>query len=114
MQNQNNLHILWSNDNQHTSQFLVFFYATQSKVHKHWENVTVILWGAPVKTITENKVLQEELHLAKLAGVHFSACTSCANKFGVTEQLQELGVEIFPWTEPFTQLVKQNAPIVYA
>jgi len=114
MLNQNHLHILWTNDNQHTSQFMVFFYATQSMVHRHWDEVTVILWGAPVKTITENKILQEEMNLARLAGVRFSACTSCANKFGVTDLLRELGVEIFAWTQPFTQLVKQNAPIVYA
>lgn len=108
------LHILWSNDNLHTSQFLVMFYAIQSKINHHWDDVTVILWGAPVKFVTENKIIQEELVIAKQAGVKFSACVSCARKFGVVSQLEGLGIEVTPWTEPFTDLVKNNAPIVYA
>ncbi|MCL2619672.1 MAG: DsrE family protein [Defluviitaleaceae bacterium] len=108
------LHILWSNDNLHTSQFLVMFYSTQSKINHHWDDVTVILWGSPVKFVTENKIIQEELVIAMQAGVKFSACVSCARKFGVVSKLEELGIEVEPWTEPFTDLVKNNAPIVYA
>ncbi|MCL2855192.1 MAG: hypothetical protein FWE21_06190 [Defluviitaleaceae bacterium] len=108
------LHILWSNDNLHTSQFLVMFYATQSLLYHHWDEVMVVLWGAPVKFITENKAIQEELIIAKQAGVNFSACTSCARKFGVVGMLEELGIQVEPWTERFTNLIKNGEPIVYA
>jgi len=109
-----NLHILWTNDNLHTSQFMVMFYATQSKVHHLWNDVTIILWGAPVKFITENKIIQQEMEIAMHAGVKFSACTSCARKFGVVDELEKLGVEVAPWTEPFTNLIKNGEAIVYA
>ena len=108
------LHILWTNDNLHTSQFMVMFYATQSKIHHHWDDVTVILWGAPVKFITENEIVQQELKIAKHAGVKFSACTSCAIKFDVVDQLKTLGIEVAPWTESFTNLLKNGETVVYA
>ena len=110
----NTLYILWTNSDLHTSQFMVMFYAAQSKINRLWDDVTVILWGSPVKFITENKIIQEELEIAKLAGVKFSACTSCAKKFGVVSELMELGIEIAPWTQPFTDLLKEGKTIVYA
>jgi len=90
------------------------FYATQSMVHKHWDDVTIILWGAPVKFITESDIIQGELEIAQHAGVKFSACVSCARKFGVVDKLEELGIEVTPWTEPFTNLVKNGEPVIYA
>lgn len=114
MKELNTLHILWTNDNLHTSQFMVMFYATQSKIKHLWDDVTVILWGAPVKFVTENKIIQNEMEIAMQAGVKFSACVSCARKFGVADELGKLGIVIEPWTEAFTNLVKSGKAVVYA
>jgi len=73
---------------------MVMFYATQSKIQHLWGDVTVILWGAPVKFITENKIIQQEMEIAMHAGVKFSACTSCARKFGVVDELEKLGIKL--------------------
>jgi len=108
------VHILWTNDNLHTSQFVVMFYATNSKIHRLWDEVTVIIWGAPVKFIVENDVIKSELEIAQHAGVKFSACLSCARKFGVVNDLEQLGIEVVPWVEPFTELVKSGKPVIYA
>jgi len=90
------------------------FYATNSITHHLWDEVTVIIWGAPVKFIVENDIIQEEMKVAQHAGVKFSACLSCARKFGVVEDLEKLGIEVIPWVEPFTELVKNGEPIIYA
>ena len=108
------VHILWTNDNLYTSQFLVMFYATNSKAHHLWDEVTVIIWGAPVKFIVDNSVIQEEMKIAQRAGVKFSACLSCARKFGVVSDLEKLDIEVIPWVEPFTELVKNGEPVIYA
>ena len=43
-----------------------------------------------------------------------SACISCARQLGVIEKLEALGIEVVPWVDPFTELVKGGKPIVYA
>jgi len=107
------VHILWTNDNVDTSRFMVLFYSTNSMTHNLWDDVTVIVWGAPVKLIAENSAIQEEMKMAQHVGVKFSACLSCARKFGVVEKLAELGVEVIPWVEPFTELVKNGETVIY-
>ena len=107
------LHILWTNDNPVTSQLMVLFYATNSLTNRLWESVNVILWGASVKMVVENEMIQEEIKTAQHVGVKFTACTSCARRLGAVERLEELGIEIFPWTEPFTDLVKNGEKLIY-
>jgi len=113
MSESKNIYILWTNDNVETSRFMVLFYSTNSMMNSLWDNVTVILWGAPVKLAAENDGIIEEMKAAQHVGVKFSACLSCARKFGVVEKLEELGVEVFPWVEPFTDLVKNGETIIY-
>ncbi|MDR2736927.1 MAG: DsrE family protein [Gracilibacteraceae bacterium] len=82
-------------------------------VNHLWDSVTVIVWGAPVKLVAENCDIQEEIRIAQHAGVKFSACVSCARRLGVMDKLHELGIEVLPWVEPFTDLVKSGQPVVY-
>jgi len=92
---------------------MVMMYATNSMTKALWDNVTVIVWGATVKLVAENEMIQEEIKLAQHTGVKFSACISCARQLGVIEELEALGLEVVPWVEPFTELVNDGKPIVY-
>jgi len=114
MTDSKSLHILWTNDNLLTSRLMVMMYATNCMTHSLWGNVTVIIWGATVKLVAENELIQDELKLAQSTGVKFSACVSCARQLGAVEKLEELGVEVTPWVEPFTELIQDGKPIVYA
>jgi len=108
-----NLHILWTNDNLTTSLFMVMQYSINSMTYKLWDSVTVILWGAPVALTAGNEVIQEEIKVAQHVGVKFSACISCARRLDAVEKLESLGIEVIPWVEPFTQMVKDGEPIIY-
>lgn len=108
------LYILWKDGSVETSRYMVLFYATNSLMNHLWENITVILWGAPVKLAVENEAVREEMKVAQHVGVKFSACASCARRLGVTEELEALGVEVVPWVEPLTELIKNGETILYA
>jgi hypothetical protein len=107
------LHILWTNDNLHTSSLMVMMYATNGMLNSLWDELTVIAWGATVKLLAENEIIQEQLKLAQHVGAHFSACASCARQFGVAEKLQELGIEVKPWVEPFTAIIQNGEAIIF-
>lgn len=107
------LHILWTNDNKHTSQLMVMMYATNSMTKGLWESVTVIIWGAPVKLVAEDESIQEQIKAAQNVGVKFSACISCARHFGVVEILETLDVEVISWMKPFTNLLQNGETLIY-
>ena len=106
------LHILWTNDNMNTSQYMVFMYATNSMLNCWWDSVTVIIWGATAKLVATNEVIQERIRMAEHAGVKFSACIACARELGVIEKLESLGVEIIPWGPPLTEILQNGDPLI--
>lgn len=108
----NKIYILWTSDNVDTAHLMVFMYAINGLSAGWWEEVTVIIWGASTKLVAEDKGIQGKIEMAKYQGVHVSACIACATEFGVVEKLKELGIEVIPWGEPLTNLIKANEHIL--
>jgi hypothetical protein len=106
------LHILWTNDNLDTSQFMLMMYATNSMLNNWWDSVTVIVWGATAKLAAENEIIQERIKIAQHAGVRFSACISCAEQLGVVEQLKTLDVEVRGWGAPLTEIIQNGSHLI--
>ena len=91
---------------------MVMMYATNSMLHRLWEEVTVILWGPTVRLVAENEFIQDSMRTAMQAGVKFSACISCANQFGVVEKLEALGIEVIPWVQPLTEILQSRGQLL--
>ena len=66
------LHILWTNADVETSRYMVLLYAKNSMLRSWWDEVTVIVWGAPARLIAENEEIAAELRVAQDAGVKVS------------------------------------------
>ena len=112
MEEKDILHILWTNADLDTSLGMVMMYATNSRSHGWWENVTVIIWGATAKLAAENAHIQEAIRVAMNVGVKFTACVACARQLGVVEALEAQGIEVTRWGEPLTKLLKSNETLL--
>ena len=106
------LYVLWTNDDLVTAEKMVFMYTINSLVHGWWEKVTLIIWGAPAKLVSEDVAIQKKIKEALDAGVHVTACKACADQLGVTEALENLQIEVKYWGEPLTEILKNNEPLL--
>jgi len=102
------LYVLWTNDNPVTAEKMVFMYTINSLIHGWWEKVTLIVWGAPTKLVSEDAHIQNKIKEALEAGVHVTACKACADQLGVTETLKQLGIEVKYWGMPLTEILKNK------
>lgn len=107
-----NLHILWTNADPITSHHMVMMYATNSMLNGWWDNVKVIIWGAPAKYVVEDADIKERINIARHAGVEFSACISCANNLGITKDLEALDIEVIRWGEKLSNLLQNNEHVI--
>lgn len=107
-----NLHIVWTNADPLTSHHMVMMYATNSMLNGWWDNVTVVIWGATAKYVAEDEKIQERINIARQAGVEFSACVSCANNLGVTEELEKMDIEIIRWGEKLSNLLQNDEKVI--
>ena len=106
------LYVLWTNDNPVTAEKMVFMYTINSLIHGWWEKVTLIIWGAPAKLVSEDLAIQKKIREALDAGVHITACKACADQLGVTEALENLHIEVKYWGQPLTEVLKNNEPLL--
>jgi hypothetical protein len=91
---------------------MVFMYTINSLIHGWWEKVTLIIWGAPAKLVSEDLAIQKKIREALDAGVHITACKACADQLGVTEALENLQIEVKYWGQPLTEVLKNNEPLL--
>lgn len=106
------LHILWTSDNPITAEKMVFMYAINALNKGWWEEVTLIIWGAPAILVSESAAIQEKIREGKAAGMHISACKACTDQLGVTEVLEGLGIEVKYWGSPLTEILKGDDPLL--
>jgi hypothetical protein len=106
------LYVLWTNGNPVTAEKMVFMYTINSLIHSWWEKVTLIIWGAPAILVSEDINIQKKIKEALDAGVHITACKACADQLGVTEALENLGIEVKYWGQPLTEILKNNESLL--
>ena len=104
----NELNVLWTNDNLITAEKMVFLYSRNSLKKGWWEKVTIIIWGAAAKLTAENSGVQKKITEMIKDGVIFSSCRACADQLGVTAILENMGIEVKYWGEDLTELIKSG------
>lgn len=112
MSKKTHLYVLWTNDNPITAEKMVFMYTVNSLIHGWWDKVTLIVWGAPAKLVSEDDTIQEKVKEAMEAGVHITACKACADQLGVTEALENLDIEVKYWGIPLTEILKSEETLL--
>ena len=112
MSNKTHLYVLWTNDNPITAEKMVFMYTVNSLIHGWWEKVTLIIWGAPTKLVSEDVKMQKKVKEALDAGVHITACKACADQLGVTEILEKMNIEVKYWGVPLTELLTNEETLL--
>lgn len=106
------LHILWTTDSKDTFFNMLAMYATNSKKKEWWQKVNVIIWGASAKLAGNDTKVQLEIVSMIEAGVTVEACRNCADNFGVTEQLEKLGVTVRYMGQPLTGYIKNGEKLI--
>lgn len=112
MSKKTHLYVLWTNDNPITAEKMVFMYTVNSLIHGWWEKVTLIIWGAPAKLVSEDDNIQKLIKEALEAGVHITACKACADQLGVTETLEKLNIEVKYWGIPLTEILTSEEKLL--
>ncbi len=112
MSEKNHLHVLWTNADPVTSEKMVFMYTINSLKKGWWEKVTLVIWGATAKLVSENADFQQLIREAQEEGVHVTACKACADQLGVTGSLEDIGIEVKYWGIPLTGLLKDGEALL--
>jgi hypothetical protein len=100
------LGVLWTSGDRDVALKMVFMYTLNAKRRGWFDEVQLIVWGPSSKLLSVDEELQREVAQMKEAGVELTACKACADSYGVSEKLTELGVEVKYMGQPLTEMLK--------
>lgn len=111
-ENIDKLVVIWTSADRETAISMVFLYTYNAKIKEMWKDVTLVVWGASAKLLCEDAELQEYLQKMKDAGVMLQACVRCAERYGIVEDLEKMGIEVIKMGFPLTEYLKQGAKVL--
>lgn len=100
------LTVLWTSDDPMVAERVALMYTGVAKQYGLFEEVSVIIWGPSAKLVAENKDVQAKLKDMADKGVKLNACITCANMYGVADQLKALGINVDIMGAPLTNALK--------
>lgn len=111
MQNQDserNLFIILSSGDPDAALNMAFMYAGNSLLKGWWDKVRLIVWGPSAKTVAGNERVQAGLPGLAQAGVELWACRRCADEYGVSGDLEKLGLDVFHVGEATSEMLQSG------
>ena len=91
---------------------MAFMYARNSKVRGWWDEVDLVIWGPSAEVAVNDKMIQEELKIMQHVGVNIKACIACANRYGVTEKLRDLNIEVISMGPVLTDELQNGTKVI--
>ncbi len=111
MQEKNSLVVLWSSGDREVALKMVFMYTLNAKLRGWWQDIRFIVWGPSARLLSEDTELQEHIEKMRKAGITLEACKSCADMYGVSRELEALGIEVRYMGEPLTTYIKEGCKV---
>jgi hypothetical protein len=107
--------VLWSSGDREVALKMAFMYTLNSKRFKWgFKNVTLLVWGPSSKLLTQDKELQEHVAEMQEEGVQVLACKKCADQYGVSDRLRQMGIEVKYMGKQLTDYLRDDRYSVFA
>ncbi|MDA3900924.1 MAG: DsrE family protein [Spirochaetes bacterium] len=103
--------VLWTSADREVALKMAFMYTLNSKNFGWWEDITLVVWGPSAKLLSEDTELQDYIKRMLSLGITVKACKMCADSYGVTPQLEELGITVKLMSE-LTDYLKEGRKIL--
>lgn len=104
--------ILWTSGDREVALKMLFMYTYNAKKNGWWDDITLVVWGPSAKLLSEDSELQEYMKKIMETGVAVRACKGCADQYGVSEKLEELGITVIYIGKEFTDYIKEGHRIL--
>jgi hypothetical protein len=103
--------MIWSSADRDVALNMVFMYTSNSKKFGWWDDITLVVWGPSAKLLAEDETLQVHIKNMIDAGVVVKACKMCADSYGVSYKLEQLGI-IVKYMKELTDYIKEGRNIL--
>lgn len=102
------LTIVWTSGDPEVAHRMVLMYGKAAKSNQWFDEVRLIIWGPSARLVAADKDIQAKLKEMKQNGIVIEACVVCADLYGVSDCLRELGIEVKPMGKPLSNIIREK------
>ncbi len=102
------VYVVWTSPDRDVAIRMALQYPFNSKAHGWWKEVCLVLWGPSIKTLVGDPELQNKIAELRHLGVELLACNTCAEAYGATGRLAEMGFEVKGMGPVLTEALKDG------
>jgi hypothetical protein len=104
--------VLWTSGDREVALKMVFMYTLNAKLKGWWEEVILVVWGPSAKLLSRDQELQGKIEQMKEAGVVLEACKACADLYGVSPTLEQMGIAVKYMGVPLSDYLKEDRAVL--
>ncbi len=101
--------IVWTNGDKEVAMKLPLLYGSVILDRGYWEEAHLMIWGPSIKLAATDSEIQARLKQMRESGVTMSACIVCTDDYGMTDDLEQLGIGTIHTGEMLTECLKDDA-----
>ena len=105
--------VVWTSGDKEVAMKMVFMYTYNAQKYEWWKDITLLVWGPSAKLLSEDKELQDYVKEMSEIGVNLLACKGCADQYGVSEKLEEIGVTVKYTGVDLTNFIKERHLVTF-
>ena len=94
--------VVWTSGDREVALEMVFMYVLNSKRNDWWDGITLIVWGPSAPLLARDEELQVLMTQMIETGVNVKACKACSDHYGVSGELEKLGIIVKHMGRDFT------------
>ncbi len=98
--------LVWTAADREVARNMVFMYGANSLIRGWWDEVRLLVWGPTARLLAEDAELRPDVEDLRAAGVELLACKACADRYGTSAALEDLGFRVFYVGEEFTRMLQ--------
>jgi hypothetical protein len=102
------LAVLWTSGDPDVAHKVCLMYTHAAKRARWFDEVVLIVWGPSSRLLAADKDLQAKVRAMMASGVVTQACVACADMYGVSDDLREMGVDVKPMGQPLSEMLKSD------
>lgn len=100
--------VVWTSGDREVALKMVFMYTYSAKKNAWWDKIRFIVWGPSSKLLSQDVELQKYIQKMKEVGVELFTCKACADMYGVSDKLAELGLVVKFIGEDLTSMLQSD------
>ncbi len=106
------LAVVWTSGDPDVAHRVCLMYTHAAGRNKWFDQVRLIVWGPSARLLAGDKDLQAKIKKMMADGIKVQACIVCANSYGVTDKLREMGIEVKGMGKPLTDLLQSDWKVI--